>query len=391
MKTHPPNMKKLILRLTLATTGIACLPSTSTESGMKNIERFLEAQVSAGKTPSVQYAFFDLDSTIYSFRRGVRNVASGEAAGEQTTYQLFSITKTFTALAVLQLAEEGKIGLDEPVRRYLPDFRFYSDSITVKQLLQHSAGLPNPVPLRWIHTEAEHDSFDRDRFFDGVFSAHPNQEAEPGTRFKYSNPGYVILGRLIERVSGQSYEDYVHTHIIAPSGSDSAELGFRLNPSVHATGYQKWFSFTNLMLGLLIDKKKFMGEKEKNWKPFRNFYINGTPYGGMNGTVIGLRRYAQALMKKNSVLLGDQYKELLLTEAVIGGKATGMSMSWFTGTLKGHRYFAHAGGGGGYYVELRIYPDLGVGSVILFNRSGMKDERFLDQTDTYFITAKAAK
>ena len=68
-----------------------------------------------------------------------------------------------------------------------------------------------------------------------------------------------------------------------------------------------------------------------------------------------------------------------------------MSLSWYSGTLKGNQYYCHAGGGGGYYVELRIYPDLGVGSVILYNRSGMTDERILDVVDAFFLTNKAQR
>jgi hypothetical protein len=66
-----------------------------------------------------------------------------------------------------------------------------------------------------------------------------------------------------------------------------------------------------------------------------------------------------------------------------------MSLSWYTGILKGNKYFSHAGGGGGYYIELRVYPELGVGSVIMYNRSGMKDERILDKADAFFITEKS--
>jgi hypothetical protein len=99
-----------------------------------------------------------------------------------------------------------------------------------------------------------------------------------------------------------------------------------------------------------------------------------------------LIKYAQTLLQQNSILLNDHYKEILFTESMAKEKPTGMSLSWFTGSLKGNRFFAHAGGGGGYYVELRVYPELGVGSVIMYNRSGMKDERILDKTDSFFIT-----
>lgn len=106
----------------------------------------------------------------------------------------------------------------------------------------------------------------------------------------------------------------------------------------------------------------------------------------MFGSAPGLIKYAQALLHPDSILLSDYYKAILFRESMVKGKPTGMTLSWFTGSLQGNRYFCHAGGGGGYYVELRVYPDLGVGSVIMYNRSGMTDERMLDKADAFFIT-----
>ena len=73
----------------------------------------------------------------------------------------------------------------------------------------------------------------------------------------------------------------------------------------------------------------------------------------------------------------------------IANRATGMCLSWFRGTLNGQEYFSHAGGGGGYYDEIRIYPNLGIGSVIMYNRSGMTDKRFLDKLDKYYVNEMA--
>jgi D-alanyl-D-alanine carboxypeptidase len=351
---------------------------------MKNINDFLKDQVDQGKTPSIQYAFFDIDSIIYEGKYGMRSVKLKAPVDSLTTYNIFSVTKTFTALAILQLAQRGKIQLRSPVSYYLPELP-YSENITVGQLLNHSAGIPNPLPLRWIHLATEHKDFKRDLFFKGIFKDNPTLESEPGVKFKYSNLGYVLLGQLIEKVSGKSYEDYVRENIIAPSGINAKELGFEIDSTTHAVGYHKWLSFSNAIFGFLIDKKTFMGDKEGKWKPFHNFYPNGTAYGGMVGSCHALIKYAQALLQKNSVLLNHTYKNMLFSESVINNQPTGMSLSWYTGTLKGKSYCAHAGGGGGYYVEVRVYPELGVGSVIMFNRSGMSDERILDKTDSFFL------
>ena len=142
----------------------------------------------------------------------------------------------------------------------------------------------------------------------------------------------------------------------------------------------------NALLGLFMNKSKFMDIKEGPWKPFKIYHLNGTSYGGLTGNPDGFRKYIQALLKTNSVLLSDEYKRILFTENFTNSnKATGMCLSWFRGELNGHIYFSHAGGGGGYYCEIRIYPEAGMGSVLMYNRTGVSDERFLDKLDTYFI------
>jgi D-alanyl-D-alanine carboxypeptidase len=354
---------------------------------MENIDSFLTHKIEGHKTPSIQYSFFDTDAIIYGECKGLRHVCSESPINADTTYHLYSITKTFTALSVLQLAQLGSLNLSDLVSTHLPEFP-YQEKITIEQLLHHSSGIPNPLPLRWIHLLEEHKDFDRNAFFERIFREHRRLEFRPGAKFKYSNLGYVILGQLIEKVSSQPFEKYVTENIVKRCGLDPSSLGFAINPSVHAVGYHKWLSFSNAILGLLIDKKKFMGQREGVWQPFHLFHNNGTSYGGMIGSGKALVTYAQALLKNNGLLLDDYHKGLLFTETKINTTPTAMSLSWFVGTLKGNRYLAHAGGGGGYYSELRVYPDLGVGSVIMFNRSGMRDERILNRTDSFFIPEK---
>lgn len=381
-------MKRILILITIFALGFFAVYLLGNKSyNMNNINRFLKDQVDHHQTPSIQYAFFDTGKVIYELHYGFKNLKSKEPVEASTHFHLFSITKTFTALAVLQLAEAGKIVLNKPASAYLPGFP-YPNTITVEQLLSHTAGIPNPLPLKWIHLAEEHPGFKRDPFFAEVFKAHPKLDFEPGTKFKYSNLGYVLLGQLVEAVSGQPFEDYVKEHIVEQGGIDPSGLSFHLNPSSHAVGYHKWWSLSNALFGFLIDKAKFMGGREGKWKPFNLFYNNGTAYGGLFGSASGLIQYAQNLLKPNSVLLNDQYKEILFTERAVRNKPTGMSLSWFTGNLKGNKYFAHAGGGGGYYCELRVYPELGVGSVLLYNRSGMRDERILDRADHFFISEK---
>lgn len=360
-------------------------PVESTTQGT-NVRRILASEIESGRTPSVQYYFFDRDSIIDSYSGGYADLDSGKPVSIHTTYNAFSVTKTFTALAVMQLVERRLVGLDSPVIEYVPDFP-YDPDITVRQLLSHTAGLPNPIPLAWIHAEEDHATFDEKEFFRSVVKKNRRMKYHPEATFSYSNLGYVFLGQLVERVSGMSYEEYVEKNIIRKLPVSSDRLGFTIRSAeVHARGYIERMSFTNLALGLFIEKSKFMDRSKGKWKPFKPFYVNGSSYGGLIGTPLAFVRYLQEMLKPESELLGEVSRNRMFEEqTTYDGERTGMCLSWFTGNLLGQRYLAHAGGGGGYYCEIRLYPELGKGSVIFFNRTGIADERFLDKVDVCYL------
>jgi len=353
---------------------------------MNEIETILSKQIEKNKTPSVQYLIFNKDSIIYQFSRGFADIKNKKKVNENTTYNAYSVTKTFTALAILQLAEQGKIDIEQPVINYLPEFPYQSE-ITIRQLLNHSSGIPNPIPLSWIHLADEHKSFNRNIFFNQILTKNNKTKSKPNEKYAYSNLGYVLLGQLIEKISKISYEEFIHSNILQPLGIENGEMDFTIaETNQHAKGYHKKYSFSNAILGFMIDKSKFVDTTEGKWNSFNNLYVNGISYGGLIGTSDVFVKYIQELLKPNCKLITDEYKKILFTENLTNqGKPTGMCLSWFSGQLYGNQYFAHAGGGGGYYCEIRVYPDKGIGSVIMFNRTGMTDERFLDKLDKYAL------
>jgi D-alanyl-D-alanine carboxypeptidase len=352
---------------------------------MTGVDSILSREIEESRSPSVQYLFFDKDSVIHQFRDGLADISDGIKTYEDTTYHAFSVTKTFTALAILQLAEQQRLDIRLPVINYLPQFP-YPPEITIEQVMSHSAGIPSPIPLRWIHLVEEHASFDRNQYFNAIFSKHNKVRFKPNEKFAYSNLGYVLLGQMIESVTGTTYENYIVENILKPLKLQKNELDFELEICRHAKGYHKNVSMSNVLLGILIDKPKFMAAPEGKWKPFRDNYVNGPSYGGLIGTARALAKYIQELLKTGSKILSDDYKNRMFTENITTQSVrTGMCLSWFTGKLNGIRYYTHAGGGGGFYCEIRIYPDAGVGSVVMFNRTGMRDERFLDKPDMLFL------
>lgn len=353
---------------------------------MKQVDKILLEQVEKNKTPSVQYLLLNKETIIRQYGYGLADIKTNKPVDDLTTYNAFSVTKTFTALAVLQLAVKKQLDIDHYIKTYLPEFP-YTSSITIRQLLTHTAGIPNPVPLNWIHLTSARDSFDRNAFFRHILTKNNKTKNRPNHKFVYSNLAYVLIGQLIEKISGLSYETYVCENIISKMGFDSHDLGFEIaEPLNHATGYQKKLSFTNFILGFFLDKSQFMRKAEGKWKPFNHFYVNGVAYGGLIGKPIAFARYIQELLKPGTQLISDDYRKMLFRENFTDeNQPTGMCLSWFKGKLGRHTYFTHAGGGGGYYCEIRIYPEADVGSVIFFNRTGLKDERFLDKVDRIYF------
>ena len=160
----------------------------------------------------------------------------------------YSMSKTITAAALLQLFEAGRLELEGPAA-----------------LLAHTAGIPNPIPLRWVHSAAQHSTFDEDAELGAVLRRHPRLSSAPGTRYAYSNIGYWLLGKIAERVSGRRFPDLVRTEIWERLGVPPDEIGFEIVcPSTHATGYLEKYSLMNLAKRFLIDSA-LIGAYENRW------------------------------------------------------------------------------------------------------------------------------
>jgi CubicO group peptidase (beta-lactamase class C family) len=336
------------------------------------------------KSPGVHYSFFNVDSVLFDYYTGKADLKNDIPISEKTTFHYFSNTKTFTAVAIMQLQEEGKLSIEDPLHKHLANIP-YSKDITIKHLLNHTSGIPNPIPLSWIHLSGEDADYDHDSFFKNTIDKNHKTKFSPNSKYAYSNIEYLLLAEIVRKVSGKDFRTYLSENVFPKIGDGQQKLGFSMDYD-HAIGYHNKRSFSNLLLGLFMNKKKYMSKAIGKWKPFNNFQLNGHGYSGLIATHEAMQSYMQELLKDDSKVLSHSSVEALFTENILNnGKNSGMCLSWFKGELNGTTYFAHAGGGGGYYSELRIYPSLGYGSVISFNRSGMTDERILDKFDKHFI------
>jgi len=348
---------------------------------------FLENLTTKNKTPGLQYLVLKNGEPWFEYAKGVADFETGTPITAKTFFNACSVTKTFTSLAIMQLVEKEKIKLSGYAAEWMNNYPF-SKQITIQQFLSHTSGLSNPIPLRWAHLHSEEINFNSNEFIQSVLSKHSNLKHQPGEKFAYSNLNYLLLGKIIENVSGMEYRDYIYQNIIKKINHEEFPMSFLITDySDYARGYQKKITMLNAMLGFFLDRKKFTERSFNNkWIRFKKYYVSGRAYGGLIANAYSLSAFISALFKPNSVLLSNEYKSILLTkQRTFNGKEIEMTLGWFTGRLKDINYFTHAGGGGGYYCEMRIYPQKNMITAIMFNRTGVRDERFLDKVDWIFL------
>ncbi|HTQ81606.1 MAG TPA: serine hydrolase domain-containing protein [Thermoanaerobaculia bacterium] len=276
---------------------------------------------------------------------GLANRESGTPVTLDTRFRLGSMNKMFTAVATLQLVEAGKLALDAPLGKYLPDYPNHdvATKVTVRHLLTHSGGTGDifgPEFDKNRLTLREHGDYLK--LYGARGLTHP-----PGAEYRYSNYGFVLLGALIEKVTGMSYYDYVRSRIFQPAGMSSTDS----LPETEAV--------PNRTAGYMKDHGKWVQNTET--LPWR-----GTAAGGGYSTAGDLLRFALALQ-------GGK----LLTEASLAAATTPQKEHYGfgfdiqrehreqgEGSLRG---YGHSGGAPGMNGELRIFPQLGYVVICLSN------------------------
>ena len=348
----------------------------------------LQAFVGDSKTPGLQYVAVDRSSTLIECHVGLADVAARRPMTSDETLMAYSMSKTITAAAVLQLVEAGRVGLDDPVARFV-EWQPYGEAITVRQLLSHTSGTPNPIPLRWVHAARDHDRFDERAALDEVLRANPRVAFRPGTKYAYSNIGYWLLGFIVERAGGQPFTSYVTTHVLDRLGISRNQIGYAVaDPACHAAGYLEKYSFTNLFKRLLIDKA-LIGDYEGPWLRIRDHYLNGPAFGGLVGTAVSFSRFLQDQLRAHSALFGDATRALFYEQQHVSGRPIAMTLGWHMGSTGGMAFYFKEGGGGGFHCLMRLYPAQGIGTVIMSNATAFPVHEALSAVDPILLTASA--
>ena len=204
----------------LIAVGNSLIGQTAPDSYSEFLNKFRQESKNAGIVGS-GFVFLKDNKIAASAYYGLLNAATSEAIDENTIFHWASNTKPFTAIAIMQLRDRGSLKLDDPVTKYLPELRnvhnqFGSmDEITIRHLMTHSAGFRNPT---WPWDKGERWEPFEPTEYSQLVAMFPYTEIlfKPGSRFSYSNPGVIFLGKIIEKLSGDDYEVYIDKNILKP-------------------------------------------------------------------------------------------------------------------------------------------------------------------------------
>ncbi len=306
------------------------------------------------------------DSVLGRTSYGMADIASGRATDSNTIYHWASITKTFTAIAIMQLRDRGLLTLDDPIVKYVPELREVHDTfggieeITIRHLLSHSAGFRNPT-WPWAGDKPWHP-FEPTRWSQLV-AMLPYTEIlfKPGTRFSYSNPGFIFLGRVIEQLSGEDYEVYMEKNVLRPLGM--THTYFDRTP-YHLLRYRS----NNYTV--------------KNGHPVANGLDFDTGItvsnGGLNAPLTDMARYLQFLVgapglsdDARNVLSRSSIEEMwrpVLPNIQGDGQPDGsVGLSCFISDTKGTRLIGHTGSQASFRSFFYLNPDTRSAMIAVFN------------------------
>ncbi|WP_330327726.1 serine hydrolase domain-containing protein [Streptomyces pseudovenezuelae] len=318
----------------------------------EKLAHFVEAQATEFGIPGVAVGVLLGDQEI-CVSHGVTSLANPLPVDEKTLFHLASVSKTFTATALMRLAAEGKVDLDAPVRSYVPELKLADEQaaarITLLNLLNHTAGLD------WNLV----DDGKGDRSLDGLVAKLPELPliAPPGTRPSYSQAGYNLAGRVIEKVTGLPFEQAMASLVLEPVGLSDTVYGLaEVMIRKFAVGYNRGED----------------GELHpaRPWGAFREGARADNPGGGLASSVSDLLRWARFQLGHGDGVLPMPVLHRM-REQTIGLRASslgdGLGICWFLHDLDGMLGMGHGGSGNGQFAELLIVPERDFAVVCLAN------------------------
>ena len=318
-------------------------PQASSPAALDSI---IQHAVAAQHIPGIVAYVSRADRVLLSKAYGLADVRRHQATTLETPFPIASISKTFTASLVYALADRGRLSVDQPIGVYLNDLPPWKDSITVKQLLTHTSGLPEFWDMPGAEETRGTERSARDLI--RLFESKPLWD-RPGTHFRYSLSSWIVLGALIEHVTQTPYADALQQYIIAPLKlTSTAYCGTTKYPAANATGFRWDDRGDSLITG---DMRGVIGTYTA---------------GGVCASAIDVAHFASALLSGR--LIERASLTNMLTPPALTRKS-GNGAGIFLGDYAGHAFFSHSGSlKAGFQSELAVFPADSLTVVLVANQ-----------------------
>ncbi len=330
-------------------------------------------ELTGDRVPGLSAVVMRGNEVLWAGAAGYADLERREPARPDTVYLWFSMTKIATATAVVQLAERGRLGLDEPVTAYLPELTS-EPPITIRNLLEHGSGLPNPIPVRWVHPASEPGPPSRE-FALRILERGRRKRA--GVAARYSNPGYLALGEVVAAAAGESYEDYVRRNLLEPLGMAHTDFAYSDALAPHAaTGYQLRRSALTPLFRLMLPRG-IVGPTSGRFLSFNRFCVDGASYGGLIGSAQDAARFLALHAGGGGKVLSLEGVRSMQQLAMHGRKLD-VGLGWFRrhgDRDLGAPYVEHLGGGGGFFNMMRLFTESGLGVIVMGNATSYDHQR----------------
>ncbi|MBV8496650.1 MAG: beta-lactamase family protein, partial [Gammaproteobacteria bacterium] len=312
------------------------------ESLAARVDALVRGEMRHAKLPGAAVAVVQGGEILLAKGYGEANVELHVPVSRDTVFESASVGKQFTAVAVMLEVEDGKLALDAPLTTYLPDAPAAWRAITVRHLLTHTSGIPS-------YGDADVDvrrDYSEDDLLRMAYGLTP--EFPPGTRWSYSNTGYVLLGILIHRVSGHFYGDVLHDRVFVPLGMKSARV----------------ISEADIVANRCAGYRLVNGElKNEDWtSPTLMTLADGSLDLSLEDYIAWVRG-----LRSGAILSPQSWAAIYTPIALASGKTYPYGFGWDVDSSKGAPWYHHAGGYGGFstLVSRHLADDLAV--VVLIN------------------------
>jgi len=365
-------------------------------ANVAELEAFMQKLTAAGNPPALSLVVVKDGRMVYNRAFGLADGPRQAAASPSTVYHWWSVTKMFTATAILQLADSGQLGLDNPVTDYLPWFKVEypspdSPPVTIRHLLNHSSGLPDNVPavVGWMHLDTE-PGLDQTELVVKYLPDYSRLIFEPGSRSQYTNVGYMVLGAVIEQVSGEKYEDYIRAHILRPLKMESTD--FVYTPAVlpdAAAGMHPLLDYQTAFLPFFYGRRTplLIREVKDGQMWFNRIHADSNSPTGLIGPAEDLVRFAAAHLNGGEldderILSPASVRDMMLASYLHtgGGQVDNavQGLGWEICGQGEELCLEHGGGGPGFGSAVRLYPGRSLGLVVTANSTNIDREGLMN-------------